>query len=181
MNHELGTVNSKGFTLLELLVVLAIIGILTAIGTVSFTAAQIRARDSQRKSDLKVIASVLETYFQENKAYPESGSGSCPGGASWFCSNSAASPWIPALTTNYIQKLPKDLRNLGFLICNPLNGTNNLKAALVYAYYSAGAAAGKQYVLAARLENDKDPEIGRPIRFNNLTYSNHGCYAITSP
>ena len=59
-----------GFTLIELLVVIAIIGILLATATVSFTAAQKKARDNRRKSDLKSLQQTLELYFQTAKRYP---------------------------------------------------------------------------------------------------------------
>lgn len=177
----LDTGGSKGFTLLELLVVLAIIAILTAIGTVSFTAAQKRARDSQRKSDLKVIASALENYFQKNKTYPDSSLGSCAAGAAWYCSNSGASPWIPQLTSAYIKKLPADLRNTAGTICQTSNNSNS---GLTYAYHSSndfGLQAGKQYILTAKAENDNDPEAGSSVRYGNATFTYPGCFAISSP
>lgn len=61
----------KGFTLIELLVVLAIIGILAAMIIASLSGARARARDAQRKSDLRQIKSALEQYFQDhNQQYP---------------------------------------------------------------------------------------------------------------
>lgn len=52
----------KAFTLLELLVVIGIISILVAMGAVSYSSAQKKARDSKRSSDLKAIQSALEQY-----------------------------------------------------------------------------------------------------------------------
>lgn len=52
-----------GFTLLEMLVVLGIIGVIMAIATSSFSTAQKKARDSKRKSDLKTIQNALEQYY----------------------------------------------------------------------------------------------------------------------
>ena len=63
--------NKNGFTLLELLIVIAIIGILTALATVSYSSAQKKARDAQRKSDLKAIQNAMEQYYADNNgSYP---------------------------------------------------------------------------------------------------------------
>lgn len=61
----------KGFTLFELLVSISIIGILTALGVVSFSAAQKKARDSRRIQDMDAIQKALESYYsQNNYKYP---------------------------------------------------------------------------------------------------------------
>ncbi len=62
---------SKGFTLIELLVVIAIIGILAAVGLSAYTAARKKARDAQRKADLREIQVALEMYYADNGFYPK--------------------------------------------------------------------------------------------------------------
>jgi prepilin-type N-terminal cleavage/methylation domain-containing protein len=59
----------SGFSLLELLVVISIIGILTAIGAVGFVAAQKRGRDARRRGDIDAISKALEQYYSENTNY----------------------------------------------------------------------------------------------------------------
>lgn len=60
-----------GFTLLELLVVIGIIAILVALGAVSFSSAQKKARDTRRKADLKSMQEALESYYSVcNYTYP---------------------------------------------------------------------------------------------------------------
>lgn len=68
-----------GFTMLELLIVIAIIGILVSMGTVAYSSAQKRARDSKRVSDMKAIQSGLEQYYADNNSYPAAGSNCNPG------------------------------------------------------------------------------------------------------
>lgn len=60
---------NKGFTLLELLVVISIIGILMAVALASFTNAQIKARDTRRIGDMKAFQTVYEQYYSVNGAY----------------------------------------------------------------------------------------------------------------
>ena len=60
-----------GFTLVELLVVISIIGILTIISLASFNNAQIKAKDAQRKSDLNQIHKALMLYFSDSGSFPD--------------------------------------------------------------------------------------------------------------
>ena len=63
--------NKRGFSLVELIVVIAIITSLTAMGITSYSAVQRNARNTERKTDLKDIQVALEAYRLENGAYPK--------------------------------------------------------------------------------------------------------------
>ncbi len=62
-------INVGGFTLVELLIVMALITVLAAIGIVSFRGAQNRARDAQRKADLRQYQTALEVYANDNDGF----------------------------------------------------------------------------------------------------------------
>ena len=60
-----------GFTIVELLVVIVVIAILVALTLPNLFGLQRRARDDTRKNDLKNIQQALETFFNDNSAYPD--------------------------------------------------------------------------------------------------------------
>ncbi|HSX33266.1 MAG TPA: prepilin-type N-terminal cleavage/methylation domain-containing protein [Candidatus Saccharimonadales bacterium] len=60
----------KGFTIVELLIVIVVIGILATLVIVTFTGIQQRARNTKRQTDINAIASHVEAYFADNGKYP---------------------------------------------------------------------------------------------------------------
>ena len=62
--------SKQGFTLIEIVVVMAIIAVLTSIIVGGFRTSQARGRDAQRKSDLKQISNALELYHSDYNRYP---------------------------------------------------------------------------------------------------------------
>lgn len=62
--------NTKGFTIVELLIVIVVIGILAALVITTFAGIQQRARDTERETDVKSIHGHLETFFADNGYYP---------------------------------------------------------------------------------------------------------------
>ncbi len=62
--------NQKGFTLVELMIVVAIIGILAAIAIPQFAAYRARAQNSAALSDMRNVKTDLEGYHAEWMAYP---------------------------------------------------------------------------------------------------------------
>jgi len=128
----------SGFTIVELLVVIVVIGILAAITIVSYTGIQARSKDSRRVSDMKTIAKELELYKVQNAVYPSS-SNNGPGG--WESSSINPSQFLQALRTgNLVSSVPVD----------PINNSTSME----YRYYrypagDAGcdASRGAFYVL----------------------------------
>lgn len=60
---------SRGFTLLELLVVISIIAILVGLSSVSYTTAQKKSRNSKRRGDMQAVSKAFEQYNSLNQAY----------------------------------------------------------------------------------------------------------------
>jgi type IV pilus assembly protein PilA len=63
---------NQGLTLLELLVVIAVMGVLAAIVLQQFTIYRSRSIDTQMRSDLKSAAMAMESYFADFQSYPTS-------------------------------------------------------------------------------------------------------------
>ncbi|MBC7943134.1 prepilin-type N-terminal cleavage/methylation domain-containing protein [Candidatus Saccharibacteria bacterium] len=55
--------NRRGFTIIELVIVITILGILLILAVVNLSGTQVNARDSERKSDIEAIALNIETFY----------------------------------------------------------------------------------------------------------------------
>jgi len=145
INNQQLTINrkSKGFSLIELLVVITIIGILIAAGTVSYTKAQQKGRDAKRKSDLKAIQQALDQYFSQNGKYPTGSTGSiqCNVGTEGTLTWGTSAFTCNSIT--FLQLLPKD----------PTSQTSSAGY-----YYTSTGTPPNSYVLSAELENNNDPD-----------------------
>jgi general secretion pathway protein G len=124
---------NKGFTLVELLVVVGIIGILATLLMANFIGVRQRARDAQRKSDIRQIQSALELYRSDLGSYPVSLS-AC--GAALI----GGSP-----VNTYMARIP----------CDP-SGSSYYNSGS-YRYTGSG---GTTYTLGACLENTADTQQG---------------------
>lgn len=108
----------KGFTVVELLVTISIIGILSTITFASFSQAQKKARITKRVSDLKQMQVALEYYYAVNRSYPNSN-------GSWITEcvefNGTGNNVIPGLVPNYISRIPVDPKSAPVHAVAPVN------------------------------------------------------------
>ena len=109
----------KGFTLIEIIVVMGIIGILAAAATLGFSTQQASARDTRRFTDVRNISDSLEFYFEDNGKYAQAKThlGDTSVGANTsntYAPSSVSSDWAAdsnlrgIVTGGYIDALPKD-------------------------------------------------------------------------
>jgi prepilin-type N-terminal cleavage/methylation domain-containing protein len=87
---------SYGFTLIELIVVIALMGILATIGFSAYSTSMQTGRDNRRKLDLKNVATALQIYYSDNTSYPG------PDG------NYVALPSIIPTISPYMKQVPQD-------------------------------------------------------------------------
>lgn len=99
----------RGFTLIEMLVVVSLIGVLTTLVAANLNSARERGRDTARKSDLRNLQTALRLYYSDYQAYPANGSGGeisgCGSGGTSVCSWGAV--WSDSSNT-YMSKMPKE-------------------------------------------------------------------------
>ncbi len=62
--------NQKGFTIVELLIVIVVIGILAALVITTFTGIQQKARDTERTTDIKALHGQVEAFYAQKGFYP---------------------------------------------------------------------------------------------------------------
>lgn len=60
----------QGFTIVELLIVIVVIGILAALVITTFTGIQQKARDTERETDIKALQGQIEAYYAQKGNYP---------------------------------------------------------------------------------------------------------------
>jgi prepilin-type N-terminal cleavage/methylation domain-containing protein len=106
------TNNKKGFTLIELVVVMAIIAVLAALMVTAITAARKQSVNTQKVGNLKTIEVALETRASK-----------C--GGQYFCTSTNCAT---AITTTNISTVQADLVTQGFLTTAPIAATDAVAA-----------------------------------------------------
>ena len=151
MNYLRKNKNKKqGFTLIELLVTMAILGVLATVISSGYTSSRTRGRDITRKSDLKQIATSLETFFNDYGKYPDSDASGqilgCPYTPSTGVGTACVWPNKQTFTDTksvYFNNLPKD-------------------PVVAQTYFYRSFDFGKKFQLFSHIENSKDQDCTLP-------------------
>ncbi|MEI7918166.1 MAG: type II secretion system protein [Candidatus Saccharibacteria bacterium] len=140
----------RGFTVIEMLVVISIIGILATASFVSYNLVQANVRDSERSSRVKVIAEALEKYYDKNGEYPSCSAMAQP-------ANTVVISTLPGVDPNVLA------------VPTASNGTNSILASCAdlsvgvdaFAYIGTGSncstTACLQYTIKYREEGSGNP------------------------
>jgi prepilin-type N-terminal cleavage/methylation domain-containing protein len=186
----------SGFTIVEIITVIIVIGILTSIVIVIYPGYQKRARDSERKSDVSQIATALGAYAIQKGHYIENNASIDPinlcssglngSGNGWLNAGAAESSGASEGLGSYTKSIISCLEDAGVLrsgdFIDPLGckyasggqcGAVNVQTSPAQAYMKATCKKSGNaitYVLA-HLENDprKDSEVDQLCDANTLT------------
>ena len=108
---------AKGFTIVELLIVIVVIGILATVSIVAYNGVSAKARDSVRQQDVRQVHKLIEIYYAKNGEYPKTTSNFnwVIGSATRMGQNCTIRPttnvnrtdkWVPGLDTPLPQSRP---------------------------------------------------------------------------
>lgn len=99
---------SRGFTIVELLIVIVVIGILAAITMVAYSNVQGKASVAKSQSDLKALQRLIEMYKADYGSYPNTiVSGSRTWFYQWNTGANGGDNFIPGIVPQYASSLPK--------------------------------------------------------------------------
>jgi prepilin-type N-terminal cleavage/methylation domain-containing protein len=150
----------QGFTLVELLIVIAVITMIMVVVFPNFMGVRQRARDSQRKSELAQIQRAIELYKQDQMppVYPTTGALS-----SDLCGKCWSSGGMNCSGNIYMYKVPCDPQSSG-------------TTPTPFLYIASGADA-LQYTISTCLENagdsDRDVTVNPSCNYSGASYTVH--------
>lgn len=160
----------RGFTLVELMVAIAIVAILATVGLTIFTGSQKSARDTKRRSDIQAIAAAFESHYlpvastcdgdEGDTAYTQPSY--CPLIAGWFAGNAVPTDPVGSSKMKYCIKSGAD----GFVIPDLTSSWTSINCPTGWSEAVAGAPTAGAYgdanafnvfKVCARLETNNTP------------------------
>lgn len=137
-----------GFTLVEIIVVIAVIGLLTAVAMASLTQARSNSRDKVRVSDLEQAKASVHIYAVTNGTYKIPNTGDSGSGRGWFSGDETG-------VSITVAEALVDLGLMTMPIHDPLvpHGEHEVNGQWQYMYYFANDDPTEGACLLASLEN----------------------------
>jgi prepilin-type N-terminal cleavage/methylation domain-containing protein len=153
---------TNGFTIVELLIVIVVIGILAAITIVAYNGIQDRSSDARRQSDMRNVQGIVEKYAADNGAYPSTGSLSTVLSDDNCFAGTSQADWVPGVTEKLPQSVP-----------NPGKGRSGLGGCYLY------SSNGTEYIISAWNMKSSGPSSGtmyRRLGFREASLLNANAY-----
>jgi len=151
--------HTRGFTIVELLIVIVVIAILAAISIVAYSGIQGRSRDSARKSDLASVQKGLELYYIDKGGFPL-----CTANGPYIVSSNpnaevcSLSDISNRLTPAYMSRLPVDPKNDGAAYSYYYAvGFKKAANSCAIEYKGVPGAAQDGYMLGVKIETSDAP------------------------
>ncbi len=125
--------NGAGYTLIEIIVVIAIIGFIVATAMYAFNYSRARARDAKRMADIQTIKKAIELFYDENDRFPDNANDGISDSGEFF----GVGNGIDIKLGPFLQNVPQDPRHDGniyfyaydpsHLGCEPVLSINNFE------------------------------------------------------
>jgi prepilin-type N-terminal cleavage/methylation domain-containing protein len=155
--------SSRGFTLIEIMVVVAVIGILSTVVSSQVALARVKGADSAKKAQLTSVRTALQTFNIDKGRMPhnyECGSGSCvvDDGRSTLAIEDTAHPNDPVTESGKAYRASmQELVNGKYL-----PGTPHSPGGAGYTYYNYGPGSAAGAIIGTTMDADAPTTTGRP-------------------
>ena len=173
---------TKGFTIVELLIVIVVIGILAAITIVAYNGIQERARFSTMRSDMASLNKAIQLYYADNGSYPltPTGSSGQPCSGTWCGWDQATGDnFIPGLVPKYLSatpQLPSENVSQDTYLYRSTNPTNGTDYKLIRLKSPGGLSANEQAALADLRTTDCSTSTTNTDRWGYWSSSTSKCW-----
>lgn len=145
--------NVLGFTLVELLIVIAIVGLLAVASVVILNQARVKSRDAKRVSDIQVIRAGLEQHWLEKASYPTTAS-QVQLGTGNYTVLTANGFEAAATGLTYLAKVPTDPRPSTYYLYQCTNGSTGYTIQFVTEGVTAYGPAATYYAHSNGVDSD---------------------------
>ena len=157
---------ASGYTLIELIVVIAIIGILSTVVITALNSSRIRSRDATRLLQIRQFKNALELFYSDNGYYPNCFDVGYIGGCDYVDFHGPGSLADTSKDGQFMRFLQPYLKGP---IVDPINNASNFYLYSTNAEYPLGSGKMYTYVIGAILEDATNPVLRTSIGYGDPT------------